>query len=738
MSSVPPSAAHSGYISMATAIDRYFIVSLYLLVLMGFGTLAGTGGLDLATVLLVGGALAFRGYLLTRRQNFGIAERWTTPLTILYFVFYAGDYFLLSRSFLTATVHLVLFAVIIRMFSLRRERDYTMLAVLAFLMVLASAVLTVDSVFLFFFAAFLLTAVATFALMEMRRSARSAQIQARHSNDPQEHRHLAFSLARLAPALVLMTLLGATVVFFLLPRMSAGYLGSYAFGTDLSTGFSDRVQLGRIGQIQQSNAVVMHIQIDGDPQGHYDLYWRGIALLEFDGSSWSNPRQQYVLEHRIDGSFAVPAFGMGLATAYAAQGSRLVHQPSRMIHYRVLMEPIGTNVFFLAPWARSVSGAYRMLSADAGAAVYNLDTQHPITRYEANSDISAPSPTELRAVQQDYPAQLTAVYLRLPELDPRIPKLASQIAGSASNNYDKAARVESYLKTHFGYTLQLPQAPVKDPLADFLFERKKGHCEYFSSSMAVMLRSLGIPSRVVNGFRSDEFNDLTENYVVRAKDAHSWVEAYFPGYGWVHFDPTPAGSAGIPQGWGRVMLYLDAASSFWREWVISYDSAHQSVLGQEALSGSRQLWERSREWTRSRYVSMLDWLRHRQGQVEHSPGRWGGMVLGILALFAVLGNAGRISRMIRAWHLRAYPEQAPELAATMWYQRMARSLARRGLRKATAQTAEEFIRVIGDEQLRQRVAQFTAAYESARFGNSMDDARRLSELYEEVASETKR
>src|SRR6266478_9256390 len=149
MSSVPRSAAHSGYISMATAIDRYFIVSLYLLVLMGFGTLASTGGLGLPTILLVGSALALRGYLLAERRRVVISERWTTPLTIAYFIFYAGDYFLLSRSFLTATVHLVLFAVVVRMFSLRRERDYTMLAVLAFLMVLASAVLTVDSVFLF-------------------------------------------------------------------------------------------------------------------------------------------------------------------------------------------------------------------------------------------------------------------------------------------------------------------------------------------------------------------------------------------------------------------------------------------------------------------------------------------------------------------------------------------------------------------------------------------------------------
>src|SRR5260370_5765162 len=133
---------------------------------MGFGTLAGTGGLDLATMLLVGGALAFRGHLLSKRQNISIAERWTSPLTILYFGFYAGDYLLLSRSFLTATVHLVLFAVVIRMFSLRRERDYTMLAVLAFLMVPAPAVLPRDRLFLFFFAAFLLTAVAAVVLLD--------------------------------------------------------------------------------------------------------------------------------------------------------------------------------------------------------------------------------------------------------------------------------------------------------------------------------------------------------------------------------------------------------------------------------------------------------------------------------------------------------------------------------------------------------------------------------------------
>ena len=90
----------------------------------------------------------------------------------------------------------------------------------------------------------------------------------------------------------------------------------------------------------------------------------------------------------------------------------------------------------------------------------------------------------------------------MPALDPRIPRLAAQIAGSAPTNYDKAALLETYLKTHYGYTLQLPFTTPNDPLSNFLFERKQGHCEYFASSMAVMLRTLGIPARVVNGFRS--------------------------------------------------------------------------------------------------------------------------------------------------------------------------------------------------------------------------------------------
>jgi len=712
------------------AIDYYFQISLYLIVSTGFLALASTGGLDTPSLILVSAALVVRGYMLATRRQFVISERWTTPLTIVYFAFFAADYFVFSHSFLPATLHLALFGVVVRMFSLRRERDYITLAILAFLMVLAAAILTVDSVFLFAFAAFMLMAVATFVLMEMRRSARAATIHARHSSDPQEHRHLAFWLARMAPALMLMILAGGAVLFFLMPRKQIGYLGGYAFGTDFSSGFSDRVQLGQIGEIQQSNTVVMHIQIDGDSLGRYDLHWRGVALADFDGHSWSKPHEQFLLQRWADNSFSMPR----LENA----GSRSPAAPNRvrekMIHYRVLMEPIGANVFFLAPWGRRLSGSFRMLAGDLEGAIYNLDMQHAISRYEAYSDIAAPSPAELRAAGRDYPPAIAAIYLRLPAIDRRIPRLAAQIAASSHNDFDKAAAIENYLRTHFGYTLELPRTPPQDPVADFLFERKRGHCEYFASAMAVMLRTLGIPSRVVNGFRSDEFNDVTGNYVIRAKDAHSWVEAYFPGYGWRTFDPTPGGSAGIPQGWGRLALYLDAMSSFWRDWIVSYDTTHQYVLGQTALNQTRNQWEAARNWARRHYAAMIALAKRSQQRVEQAPGRWAGIGAGVAVGLLVLMNFRRLARLLHETRLQAHPERAPEQAAAMWYQRMTRTVARKGVQRAPTQTPQEFVGKIDDTRLRTPVARFTETYESARFGNSTEDVRRLPELYEEVES----
>jgi transglutaminase-like putative cysteine protease len=723
----PAKISSTGRISLPVAIERYFQVALFLLVLTGFGTLASTGTLDLATVVLVGGALLVRGYLLSNRIEAQIPALWTTYLTLAYALFYFLDYTLLSRSFLTATVHLVLFGMVVRLFSVQKERDHIMLAVLSFLMVLSGAVLTVDSVFLFAFAGFLLMAVAAFVLMEMRRSSKAATVAVREPVDAGAYRKMAFALAGAAPILVALILVGAFGIFFLLPRTSAGYLSGFASGNDLSTGFSERVQLGRIGQIQQSSAVVMHVQIDGDANGLYDFKWRGVALGKFDGKTWSGSTEQFPLPRLADGRFAL---------------SRAAPEPgrgARLIHYRVLMEPIGTNVFFLAGGPKFLSGSYRMIARDDAGAVFNLDESHAISVYEADSDPAAPTAEMLRTASSSYPPDVLNSYLGLPpRLDPRIPDLARQVAEKASTNYDKAEAISQYLNRTYKYTLQLPQSEPQDPLANFLFERKEGHCEYFASSMAVMLRVIRIPSRVVNGFRTTEFNDLTSTYVIRASSAHSWVEAYFPEYGWVTFDPTPAAALSERQGWSRMALYLDAMASFWREWIVNYDASHQRALGQDAMRGSRAAVERMRSWAQERYARLLESARRTQARMGRSPGRWSALGIAAAALLLLLANVSALRAWLRRRRLRAHPERAPRQAAALWYSRMTLRLAKEGWRKQPVQTPQEFVTSIDEKDLRAKVAEFTGAYEAARFGESAEAARRLPELYEEIAAGDRR
>ena len=710
------------------AIDYFFEWSLYCLVTVGFITMAGTGGLDAMTLWAMFAALLVRGFFLWKRIPLAISERWTTPLTLAYLVFFAADYFVISRGFLPATVHLAVFAVIVRMFSLRRERDYLTLSILAFLMVLAAAILTVDSRFLLSFALFMLVAVATFVLLEMRLSLGTAELQGPPLNILPDRRLFPFTLARVASTLMFMILAAAAVLFLILPRRSAGYLGGYSFGTDFSSGFSDHVRLGQIGRIQQSSAVVMHVQIDGDRTGRYDLYWRGVALSDFDGHVWSKPRPQLVLQHGSDNDFDIPA-----SDGREPQLTRM-DDGERRIHYRVLMEPIGTNVFFLAPKARSVTGNYDLLATDSAGAVYDFDLQHAVSRYEGSSDIWRPAPEKLRNAGHAYPASIAATYLRLRDVDPRVRQLAGQVTASDKTEYEKAAALENYLRTTYQYTLDLPRSVPADPIANFLFERKQGHCEYFASAMAVMLRSLGIPSRVVNGFHSEEFNDLTGNYVVRAKDAHSWVEVYFPGYGWQTFDPTPSGALSNTQGWSRVSLYLDAMASLWREWVVSYDLSHQYVLGQNAVNGTRNLWDLVRAWTRIRYQSILSWGRNMHHRAERSPVRWMLSAIGFSFAFLVLRNLGSIVRSVKEFQLRAHPERSPTQAAAIWYVRMARALERHGMQKPDTLTPREFVARIDRVNLREPVARFTEVYESARFGDCARDAERLSALYQEVES----
>ncbi len=708
-------------ITLAAAIRRYFDVVLYLLIFTGFGTLASTGRLDLATVIIVTAALLYRGYVLARRQEVLLSERWTNILTIACVAFYIADDFFISRAFLGATVHLVLFVMLVRLFSAQKDRDHYFLAVLSFLMVLSAAVLTVDSTFLIALAGFVLLAVAAFVLMEMMHSLKKSPVLARDPRVQNAHRKLSFAIVVVAPVLLLLIFVGGTGIFFLLPRVSAGFMSSESGANDITTGFSDSVELGRIGQIQQSKTVIMHVAIDGDSFGAFAPKLRGVALSTFDGRTWSNSSDKQTILRGSDGRFNLDLHN----TQFRAPRGR-------SIHYRVTMEPFISEVFFLLATPESLAGNYRAVSEDPDGSVFNRDNEHPVTRYEADSRISTPIPARLKSASGLFPDQVSSEYLQLPELDSRIRPLTDKIVDNAKTPYDRATAIETYLRTHYGYTLQLSRAMPPDPVADFLFVRRRGHCEYFSSAMAIMLRTVGIPSRVVNGFAGGEFNDITSEYVIRASDAHSWVEAYIPGNGWIAFDPTPGGNAQTHSEWNRLMLYMDAMSSFWREWIVNYDLAHQLRLTQDATHGSRAVVGQAQSWGRREYQKMLAWARRIQDSAGASSVKWGVRAVVTIALVLLIISLPRLLLLLQKIRLARSPRQAPQLAASIWYERMLRRTAKLGWKKSPAQTPEEFASVITDQKMQHRVSDFTHHYERARFGNSAEDASRLPELYEEI------
>jgi hypothetical protein len=236
----------------------------------------------------------------------------------------------------------------------------------------------------------------------------------------------------------------------------------------------------------------------------------------------------------------------------------------------------------------------------------------------------------------------------------------------------------------------------------------------------------------VTGFRGGEYNDLTGQYVVRASDAHSWVEAYFPGSGWISFDPTPAGSP--TEQWSRMDLYLDAAASFWREWIINYDVGHQRSLSKDAATSTRLFVDQARRWIERQHSAMLRWARRAHNQFTAFPVRWLGGLIASTTVLIALWNVRRLIGGVRARSLRAHPERAPRESAALWYDRMVRRMARLGWRKSPSQTPLDFVAAIQQTALQEKVARFTRAYESARFGKSVDDAQSLPELFKDVTN----
>jgi transglutaminase-like putative cysteine protease len=740
------------------AVQRYFEVSLFLLVSTGIFAVVSTGKLDIFSTVIPVVVLVYKAGRLWRGCGPELSVRTATGLVLAYFLFFPIDLWVLSRtvsqgapnpalySALLAAIHLMLFATLVRLLSSRSNRDYAFLAMLAVTCMLASAILTVETGFLIALAIFLVLAVSTFVALEIRRGANDAVSPPLEPGSPLAHR-LNRALGLTSALVAIGTLFIGAVIFFMLPRFTTGYLSALNLQPKLMTGFSDDVTLGEIGEIQKSSAVVMRIHIDGDPTLAEGVHWRGIVLTNFDGRRWfTPPREQIVVSADSAGEFRPDP-----TDETRAEYPLLPVGYSIPLHYTVLMEPIATDAIFVAPRIATLQGRFSNDTERLGGEKHNgyliLDQTGSLSnpfhnnskiRYEATSHLPIVPAPQLRLASPDFPNSITGTYLQVPRLDPRIKQLAEQITAGSANEYDKAAKIELYLKTHYRYTLDLTGPRSADPLAYFLFTRRAGHCEYFAAAMTVMLRDLGVPARYVGGFLPGEYNDVGGDWIVRASDAHVWVEVFFSGYGWITFDPTPPGNEQRGGLFERMSMYWDWFQYAWGEWIINYDFGHQITLAQSVQKTSRDWAEGARKYYQQKQSQVLQLIVKLDKKTEASPYFLPSILVFLVALLIYLRGRSMFGYLMARWSLRARSTgNVTASLATLEYREMLRLLERRGWKKSPSQTALEFAAAIPAGEIAAPVAQLTALYQSARFGDRPAPAQQMSALLSSIREFTR-
>ena len=429
---------------------------------------------------------------------------------------------------------------------------------LSFALLLAATAYRPGIVFAVAFVAYVTLATVALTLGHLRRKANRYGIA-----NPPVDRSMVVATAGMGTVVLLMS----GLVFLGFPRVSRGWAGHGELPVVAVAGFSDVVTIGEFGsRIEANPQIVLRVEFtDGRPADAADLYWRGRSYDRFDGMRWSR-------------SYPLPP-----ASAPGSWYRERWRGP--MVRQRIFAAPLDTKVLFaLHPAVRiDADSRTQALFDNAGDFVY-WGLAAPA--YTAWSMTAPPTTDDLRgATGGFFPGRNH--YLQLPRLPDRIRTLTDSITAGTDARYDKVKAVEGFLRG-FTYTLELPGSARAATLDHFLFERRSGHCEYFSTAMVVMLRTQGIHAREVNGFRGGEWSEFGNYLAVTQNQAHSWVEVWFPSYGWVTFDPTPAGTAGAISStawfWPGRFLF-DAVQHRWNKWVLDY-----SVEAQWGLLDRLRTW----------------------------------------------------------------------------------------------------------------------------------------------------
>jgi len=627
----------------------------------------------------------------------------------------------------TVLAHLILFLTTVKLLQRKGDRDWFFLYLISFFEVLLAAGLSASPIFLATLALYLLCALTTvvaFEIQKARRKVSATQTRLLVPPDSTLFRKLPMRLWRrryletrrlplVSLGLLFLILVLALPFFLIAPRTASSALKRSGGGGSAVIGFADTVTLGAIGELKRSDEIVMHVRVEGaNSDSMAGLRWRGVALDQFSGRGWAKSIDARRFEDKTDEG---GLFKLGTTTDVA-----------RLTTQTVFLEPLDTPVLFGAARIVAVQGRLPFVRVDSEGSIQTRPHDDEKVVYKVYSDIAAPSMATLRSDPLDYlvPA---ARYLQLPgNIDPRIAALAKAVITQSGSRtgYDQARAIEAYLRDSYEYSLDL-KAGGPDPLADFLFRVRSGHCEYFSTAMAVMLRTQGIAARVVNGFLPGEYNEAAGAYTVRRSDAHSWVEVYFPETNsWVTFDPTPpAGrTARVRTGLAaQLSKYTEALELMWFQYVVGYDKQEQHSL---ATSLRKELSDLRRS-----SLSLFDRAR------SALPGVIRPILLTVLGLIAIVMMAFALRRVRQlGWRrgLKVWRAES-ESSRVDFYERLVALLEKQGIKREPHQTPWEFASAIGINEARA----ITSAYNRVRYGDeqlSTSERKQIEELLSELES----
>jgi len=709
--------------------NTFFRVSSYAMVGCGALALAVSDGLSVMLTLAFGALLAIAWWM--EGTKWQLPERIGLVIVLLSLPLFYLDWRFLSGGVATEKVgvsalgHLILFLSAVKLLQVKADRDWVFLYLISFFEVLLAAGLSLSPLFLLTLSLYALCSLSTilaFEIKKARRNVRSVETRLLVAPDSTLFRRLrkrpeqsrngeARRLPIVSLYLMLLIFLAALPLFLIVPRTGANALARTGDGGTGFVGFSESVTLGDVGRLQQSDRLVMRVRVEDAEPDSTKLRWRGVALDFFDGRGWQRTSDRFTLERpNNDRGF----FQLGTT-----------EDLQRLTMQTFYIEPIDTPVLFAAPRVVALQGAIPYLRRDAEDALSTRPHYQERISYKVYSETQEPDEAVLRKTPlgnaRFYPAAV-ARHLQLPEeIDPRISRLALEMISKAGavNQYDAARAIEERLKNDFGYTLDM-KSGGSDPLADFLFSVREGHCEYFSTAMTVMLRTQGIPARVVNGFQRGSYNDAADVYTVTQRDAHSWVEVYFaPTNSWVTFDPTPmagrpiSGRTGI-KGW--FSKYAEALEMLWIQYVVGYDSAEQRSL---AKSFGNRFYD-FRSWAAEKMKNLKDtmsgWLNRLQIKKEDGTVSYTRLILMILFSILIAGGLVVFLRRVRRlgfWRIFKRGKAEDQRGSSVeFYERLTKTLAGRGFERASGETPLEFAAATGvPEALR-----ITEAYNRIRFG----------------------